>query len=233
MKYLVVMPAFNEEATIGAIIKEIKDTVPFSDILVVNDGSSDKTGRIADEKDALVINHPFNLGYGAALQTGFRFASKKKYDFVIIMDADGQHMPSSVQKLIDAMNKHDADVVIGSRFVEGSYNVGLLKKTGIILFSLIAKAYTGIKITDPTSGFQLINRNAFAYLAEGDNYPLDYPDVNIIMALHKRKFRIVETSVQMLENKYGKSMHSGLRPILYIIKMCLAIIMVLLRRTGK
>lgn len=233
MKYLVVMPAFNEEATIGAIIDEIKHTVPFSDILTVNDGSSDKTGSIAEGKNAMVINHPFNLGYGAALQTGFRFASKEKYDFVIIMDADGQHIPSSVQRLIDAMSRHDADVVIGSRFVEGDYNVGLLKKTGIILFSLIAKAYTGIKITDPTSGFQLINRTAFVYLAEGDNYPLDYPDVNIIMALHKRKFRIIETPVQMLENPYGKSMHSGLRPILYIIKMCLAIIMVLIRRAGK
>lgn len=233
MKYLVVMPAFNEGAAIGELIAEISEAMPFADILVVNDGSSDKTGSIANEKGVMVINHPFNLGYGAALQTGFRFASKRNYAFVIIMDADGQHIPSSVEKLIDTMNKQAVDVVIGSRFIEGNYKAGLLKKIGILLFSLIAKLYTGIKITDPTSGFQLINRTAFTYLAEGDNYPLDYPDVNIIMALHKRKFRIAETSVQMLENKYGKSMHSGLRPILYIIKMCLAIIMVLIRGTGK
>jgi len=213
VRHLVVLPAFNEEKSIGTVIREIKKSIPFADILVVN--------------------HPFNLGYGAALQTGFRFAAKRGYDRVFTLDADGQHIPSSAKSLLDAMREQDADVVIGSRFIGGGYRVNAAKKVGIWFFSLIARIYTGINITDPTSGFQLLNRKAFSYLSEGDNYPLDYPDVNIIMVLHKRRFKIVETSVVMIENLHGKSMHSGLRPIAYVVKMFLAIIMVLVRGTRK
>ncbi len=233
MKNLVIVPALNEEATIGRVIAEIKHNIPFSDILVINDGSTDRTRAIALQEGALVVNHPFNLGYGAALQTGFRFATKKGYDYAITMDADGQHISSSAANLVETLKQYDADVVIGSRFVGGGYRMGVMRKIGVALFSLVAKAYTGINITDPTSGFQLINRNAFSYLAEGDNYPLDYPDVNIIMALHKRKFKIVEAPVVMKEGVSGKSMHSGFRPLLYVLKMFLAIVMVLLRGKGR
>jgi glycosyltransferase involved in cell wall biosynthesis len=233
VRHLAVLPAFNEEKSIGMVIGEIRKAIPTADILVVNDGSEDRTGPISSGEGAVVVSHPFNLGYGAALQTGFRFATKKGYDYVFTIDADGQHIPSSAQGLLDAMRDQAADVVIGSRFIGGSYRVSVAKKIGIRLFSLIAKTYTGINITDPTSGFQLLNRKAFSYLAEGDNYPLDYPDVNIIMGLHKRKFKIVETSVEMIENREGRSMHSGLRPISYVVKMFLAIIMVLVRGTRK
>jgi hypothetical protein len=146
------------------------------------------------------------------------------------MDADGQHLPSSIQSLLAAMEKEGAHVVIGSRFLGGQYRPGISKKIGIWLFSRIAKWYTGINITDPTSGFQLLKGEVCSYLAEGDNYPLDYPDVNIIMTLHKKKFRVVEAPVTMVNNPYKKSMHSGLRPLSYIIKMVLAIVMVMLRR---
>ncbi len=229
MKYLIVIPAFNEEGTIGDVIDRIREHVPFADILIVNDGSSDKTSPIAGAKGASVINHPFNLGYGAALQTGFRYATAKGYDFVVTMDADGQHVPSSVSNLIEAMKSHSADVVVGSRFLEGNYRVGIAKKAGIWLFSNIARIYTGIAITDPTSGFQLYKRAVFVHLAKAENYPLDYPDVNIIMSLHKRRFKIVETPVTMKEGRNGKTMHSGLKPVLYVVKMCLAIVMVLVR----
>lgn len=229
MRYLTIIPAFNEEETISDVIEETKQSLSFADILVVNDGSKDRTSKIARDSGIIVINHTYNLGYGAALQTGFRFAEKNGYDFVIIMDADGQHIPSYAEGLIKAMQEYKADVVIGSRFINEGYRVGIIKKIGIWLFSFIAKRYTGIPITDPTSGFQLLNRPAFSYLAEGDNYPLDYPDVNIIMLLHKKQFRIVESAVVMKE-KNGKSMHSGLKPIVYIIKMFLSIVMVLVRK---
>ncbi len=229
MRYLAIIPAFNEEDSICDVIEEIKISLPFSDILVVNDGSNDRTSEIAQESEVMVINHPYNLGYGAALQTGFRFAKMRGYNMLITMDADGQHVPSNATNLINTMQEQRADVVIGSRFINGGYRVGFIKKIGIWLFSFIAKRYTGITITDPTSGFQLLNRAAFSYLAEGDNYPLDYPDVNIIMLLHKKQFRIVESAVMMKE-KNGKSMHSGLKPIFYIIKMFLSIVMVLVRK---
>lgn len=233
MKYLAVLPAFNEELSIGEVLTNVRSAIPFADVLVINDGSTDSSPRIARERGSMVINHPFNLGYGAAVQTGFRFGVREGYDFIIMMDADGQHNPTSVDNLIEAMQKNSADVVIGSRFLGGPYQMDIARKIGSWIFSRIARAYTGIRITDPTSGFQLLNRNAFAYLAEGDNYPLDYPDVNIIMALHKRNFRIVEASVVMTENTTGKSMHNGLKPFFYIVKMFLAIIMVLMKRTGR
>lgn len=233
MKYLVIIPAYNEERTVAAVIAEARENIPASDILVVNDGSEDGTRGAAAAEGVPVINHPFNLGYGATLQTGFRFAAKKGYDFIITIDADGQHVSSSARSLIDVMTDTGADVVIGSRFTGQGYKIGILRRIGIMLFSIIAKAYTGVRITDPTSGFQLINRRAFTYLAEGDNYPLDYPDVNIIMALYKKKFKIVEAPVEMKENTSGKSMHSGFRPVLYVVKMILAIIMVLVRARGR
>lgn len=229
MRYLIIIPAFNEEDTIEKVIKETKEYLQFADVLVVNDGSKDRTSKIAYDNGVMVITHPYNLGYGAAIQTGFRYAKQKEYDMVIIMDADGQHVPSAALNLIKTMQMEEADVVIGSRFLFGGYRVGLIKKIGIWLYSLIAKRYTGIPITDPTSGFQLLNRAAFSYLAEGDNYPLDYPDVNIIMMLHKKQFKIVESPVEMRQ-KNGKSMHSGLKPLVYIIKMFLAIIMVIVRK---
>jgi glycosyltransferase involved in cell wall biosynthesis len=233
MKYLIIVPAFNEEPTIGAVIDHIRQSASFADILVVNDGSTDGTRRKALERQVMVIDHPFNLGYGTALQTGFRFADDKGYDFVVTMDADGQHVSSSIGSLIETMNTQDADVVIGSRFLDGEYRIGIAKKIGIWLFSLIGKIYTGIGITDPTSGFQLLKRRVFSHLARGDNYPLDYPDVNIIMALHQMQFKVVEAPVQMVNDMSGKSMHSGLKPMGYVIRMFLAILMVCARGKGR
>ncbi len=233
MKYLVIIPSYNEERTVAAVIAETRVNIPDADILVVNDGSGDGTRTAAVAEGATVISHPFNLGYGAALQTGFRFAVKNRYDFVITMDADGQHVPSSARSLMEVMTESGADVVIGSRFTGQGYKIGMLRRIGITLFSLVAKAYTGIGITDPTSGFQLIGKNAFTYMAKGDNYPLDYPDVNIIMALHKSSFKIAEAPVVMRKNAEGKSMHNGLMPLLYVFKMCLAIVMVLVRGKNR
>ncbi|HXX57121.1 MAG TPA: glycosyltransferase family 2 protein [Thermodesulfovibrionales bacterium] len=232
-RYLVIIPALNEEATIEEVIREIKIHLPAADILVINDGSTDRTAAIALRQGVIVIDLPFNLGYGAALQTGFRFADKEGYESVITIDADGQHVPSSIESLLTTMEREAAHVVIGSRFIGGQYRTGIARKIGIWLFSRIARLYTGINITDPTSGFQLLKREVFSYLAEGDNYPLDYPDVNIIMILHKKKFKVVEAPVVMVNNPQKKSMHSGLNPIFYITKMVLAIIMVMMRREEK
>lgn len=228
--HLIIIPALNEEKTIAQVIEDTRKHVPFADVLVINDGSTDRTADIAKKMNVTVIDLPFHLGYGAALQTGFRFAEKYGYATVITMDADGQHLPSSIKNLLAAIEREGADVVIGSRFLEEGYTPGILRSMGIWLFSRIARVYTGTTITDPTSGFQLLNRNAFSYLSEGDNYPLDYPDVNIVMALHKKKFRVVEVPVKMVNNPHKKSMHSGLKPLFYVIKMALAIVMVILRR---
>lgn len=232
MSYLIVIPAYNEEATIGDVIQSIKKIKLGMDILVVNDGSSDRTSEIAKTAGAKVIDIPYNIGYGGAIQTGFRFAVDYNYDYVITMDGDGQHKPESIKSLIEVMETKKVDVVIGSRFLEGNYSMGLARRLGSWIFSWITKLYTGLRISDPTSGFQIYNRRVFTYLSLGDNYPLDYPDVNLIMALHRMNFQLTEAPVKMTV-KEGKSMHSGLKPLFYIFRMILAIILVLLYKEEK
>jgi glycosyltransferase involved in cell wall biosynthesis len=228
--YLIVIPAFNEEEHIADVLEAVKESNPHMDILVVNDGSMDATSDIARQKGAKVLDIPLNIGYGGAIQTGFRFAVEYGYDFVVTLDADGQHDPESVNVLIETLKREKVDVVIGSRFFEGSYRMGILRRIGARLFSVIARLYIGAKISDPTSGFQLLSRKVFSHLSKDDNYPLDYPDVNIIMALHKMNFKIIEAPARMREKLRGKSMHSGLRPVVYVLRMCLAILMVFIRK---
>ncbi|MBF0518044.1 MAG: glycosyltransferase family 2 protein [Nitrospirae bacterium] len=229
-KILIIIPAFNEEKSIGMVIDKIHKAAPEVDILVVSDGSTDATVAISRGLGAHVINHAFNLGYGGALQSGFRFALKKHYDVVITMDADGQHDPAYIINLLEARAGHGANVVIGTRFLESDYKTGIFKRAGIFLFSTIIRIYTGKTMTDPTSGFQLIDKAVLTYLSHGDNFPLDYPDANVIMLLHKKKFIIAETPVKMFDRTDGVSMHSGIKPLIYMIRMFLAIIMVVLRR---
>lgn len=230
LKTLVIIPAYNEEGTIQEVVMRTQREIPSADIVVVNDGSSDDTPRLAEQTGAMVLNLPCNLGYGGALQTGFRFATRHGYEVVVTIDGDGQHDPSGTHQLIAVMERERADVVIGSRFLQGQYRVGFARKLAIRVFSHLATRYTGTTFTDPTSGFQALSRRAFSYLALRDNYPLDYPDVHIIMALHRMNFKVVEAPVRMVEKVGGKSMHSGLKPVFYVVRMSLAIVMVLLKK---
>lgn len=227
---LVIIPALNEERFIGSVLSAIGKVNGSIDILVVNDGSKDTTADIAQEMGAMVIDHTYNLGYGAALQTGFRFAVIKGYDHVITLDADGQHDPGSIPELFRSLSATGADVIIGSRFSDGSYRMGFARRIGAWIFAGVARAYTGYRFTDPTSGFQLLNRTAFSCLASEESYPLDYPDVNIILLLHKKRFKVVEAPVHMISNVESDTMHSGMKPFMYVIRMILAITMILLRR---
>ncbi|MBF0520097.1 MAG: glycosyltransferase family 2 protein [Nitrospirae bacterium] len=229
-KTLIIIPAYNEEKNIGAVLDGIRDSQPDIDVVVVNDASLDQTGAVALRHGATVLNHTFNLGYGGALQTGFRFALSKHYEYVVTMDGDGQHDSSSIKNLFEAQTTTGANVVIGTRFLSGGYRMGPARTLGVALFRYITRLYTGIKFTDPTSGFQLLDKSVFSYLSKGDNYPMDYPDANTIMLLHRKKFKVVEAQVNMFQRREGTSMHSGLKPVAYVMKMMLAIIMVVLRR---
>ncbi|HDK41054.1 MAG TPA: glycosyltransferase family 2 protein, partial [Nitrospirae bacterium] len=132
---LVIIPAYNEEKVIGSVLEGIKKTGPVYDILVVDDGSSDRTAEMARESGVKVISHLFNLGYGAALQTGYKYALRKGYDTIVQLDGDGQHDPAYISALLDAINSNEADVVLGSRFLdEGVYDIPFIRKTGMKVF---------------------------------------------------------------------------------------------------
>lgn len=226
---LIVIPAYNEEKNISSLLETIRKKISEIDILVIDDGSTDCTARVAEKAGALVVKLPFNIGYGAALQTGFKYALMKRYQYVVQMDADGQHDPSSIKALLDEIRKEDVDVVIGSRFFGNKeYKAPFLRRTGIYIFGKIASIITGQSSTDPTSGFQALNRDAVRFYAS-PYYPVDYPDADVIIMLHRAGLRIREIPVTMHARKEGKSMHSGLKPLYYIFKMFLSMFVTLLR----
>jgi len=229
-KVIIVIPAHNEERNLPSLLESIRKKISEVDILVIDDGSTDRTARVAEKSGALVATLPFNMGYGAALQTGFKFALMKRYQYVVQMDADGQHDPGSIQALLDEIGKEDVDVVIGSRFLGNKerYKASFVRRTGIYIFGKIASIITGQSSTDPTSGFQALNRDALRFYAS-PYYPVDYPDADVIIMLHRAGLRIREIPVTMHTRKEGKSMHSGLKPLYYIFKMFLSMFVTLLR----
>jgi glycosyltransferase involved in cell wall biosynthesis len=229
-RILIVIPAFNEEEKIQAVVQGIRREMPEAVVLVVNDGSRDRTEERARAAGAKVLTHPFNMGYGVTLQTGYKYALKHGFDFVLQMDGDGQHAPGYLPVLLQGAREGGVDVVIGSRFLgEGEYRAGWIRQMGISLFRFLASRLCGQKITDPTSGYQALSRRAVDFCA-GDSFPGDYPDADVLVMMHRAGLRIREVPVRMHPNAQGRSMHSGLKPLYYIYKMCLSIGLNLLRQ---
>ena len=232
-KILIVIPAHNEEKNIGAVLKGIQKQSPEVPILVINDGSSDNTEKVALEHNAEVISLPYNSGYGIALQTGFLYAVKNDFSIVVQMDSDGQHDPADIKDLIEAVQKENCDVVIGSRFLsKDSYKSSLARHAGMLLFGGIASILCGQKVTDPTSGFQALKGQAIQFAAS-DNYPPDYPDADFIILLNRCGFKVKEIPVTMHASPEKESMHHGHKTIYYVFKMFLSIFVTLLRRSTK
>ena len=225
----IIIPAYNEAGRIATSIAGIRK-FGNADVVIVTDGSDDSTASEARAAGARVIELPFNLGYGAALQTGFKYALDKGYEFAVQMDADGQHDPLSIEALISPVLKDEVDVVIGSRFLDkGNYKAPFVRRMGMYFFGIITSVVTGRRITDPTSGFQALNKKVMEFYAS-DAYPADYPDADVIIMLHRQGFRFKEVPV-IMHNAAKRSMHGGiLKPLYYIFKMMLSIFVTLLRK---
>lgn len=228
-KILVIIPAYNEGARIGEVLQSVRKMNPELDVVVVDDGSKDKTAQAARSNGAAVISHPFNLGYGVAIQTGYKYASAKKYDFAVQMDGDGQHDPAYISRILAPVIADETDFVLGSRFLESeSYAPSLVRRLGMSFFRRLISILTGTEITDSTSGFQAFNRKVIKYFTT-EIFPCDYPDADLILTLHRAGFRIMEVPVRMHASASGKSMHAGWMPLYYIFKMLLSIFVTLLR----
>jgi len=227
-KVLVVIPARNEEASVGTVVSEVSKLHPDFDLLVVDDASRDRTAEVARAAGAGVVSAPIRLGYGGAVQTGFKYALEKDYDLVVLMDADGQHDPAYVQALVDA--SRDYDLVVGSRFKGGvTYRIPPVRLAGMKIFSRIASAISRQCLTDTSSGFQALTRKVFTLFALG-SYPVDFPDADTLIWVARHGFRIGEVPVEMHRRVSGKSMISGLGSSLkYGLKMPLAILVTILR----
>ena len=229
MRTLVLIPCFNEEGRVGSVVRSIGDVLPEADIIVVNDASSDGTEEEARNAGATVLSHTVNMGYGAALETGYSYAMQQGFDMIMQMDGDGQHIAEDLPVLATPLLTHAADIVIGSRYSPGNNpaDTPLLRKIGHRTFSGIISCLSGLRLADPTSGFHGLNRRALLFLSSGV-FPCDYPDADVILMAHLAGLRIREVPVRMRASAAGKSMHSGLRPLYYGVKMLLSIFIVLL-----
>jgi len=227
---LVLVPAYNESATIAGVLASVREQLPEFDVLVVSDGSTDDTCARAREGGARVLRLPFNLGIGGAVQAGFVFARDNGYRLVVQVDADGQHDPAEVRRLIDAMASHpSADMVCGSRFLskDHRYPAPVSRRTGIHIFAFLLSRLVGQRVTDPTSGFRLYNRRAIELFAR--DYPHDYPEVEAVLMLHHHRLRMQEVPVRMFERGGGVSSISSGKSAYYMIKVLLALFVGLAR----
>jgi glycosyltransferase involved in cell wall biosynthesis len=219
---LVIIPAYNEARFVGETVGRVLAAGNYT-VLVIDDGSVDETREVALAAGALVASHPFNLGYGAALQTGYKYALANDYDLLVQLDADGQHDPVWIGDLIAPVVAGKADLSIGSRFKKPSrYQMDPARSAGRRLFRLLLKWFGGPTIEDPTSGLQALSRRVFTFYSE-DFFPFDFPDIDVLLLAHKRGFRIEEIPVEMNPSPEGrKPMHTGLTTIYYPYKMLLS-----------
>lgn len=228
-KALAIVPAFNEEGSLPSLIQEIKRKCPSLDILVINDASSDNTSEAARHAGAKVLNLPFNLGIGGAVQTGFRYAENHGYQAVIQIDGDGQHDPAYAQAVLEPVLANRLDLSIGSRFLElESFKSTFSRRLGIRFFSLLLRSLTGLPISDPTSGFRAAGVNLISFYA--NDYPVDYPEPEAIMMARLFRARIGEVPVKMRERTSGISSIHFLHSCYYAVKVTLAILIHLLRQ---
>jgi glycosyltransferase involved in cell wall biosynthesis len=233
VKTLVLIPAFNEAARIGPVVQKVREMCPEYDVVVINDGSRDNTVAAAQAAGAEVVSHPFNMGYGVAIQTGYKYALRKDYDFLVQMDGDGQHDPSFIPQLLAPVVAGKNDFVLGSHFLGvESYEPSLARRFGMAFFRQLVSRLIGQRITDSTSGFQAFNRRVIRFFTT-EVFPCDYPDADMLITLHRAGFHIGEAPVRMYANAEGKSMHSGWKPIYYMFKMLLSIFVTLLRKKEK
>jgi hypothetical protein len=231
MRSLVVVPAYNEVQTVASVVRAVRRDAPGWDVLVVDDGSTDATGARAEAAGARVVRHPFNLGIGGAVQSGFRYAREGGYQRMVQVDADGQHDPKEIMRLVRMHEAEpDLDMVCGSRFLSEDYRypAPISRRTGIHLFAFLLSRIVGQRISDPTSGFRLYNRRAIELFAR--DYPHDYPEVEAVLMLHHHRLVMREVPVRMYERGGGRSSIGSGKSIYYMVKVLLAIGVGLVRR---
>jgi glycosyltransferase involved in cell wall biosynthesis len=226
---IAIVPAFNEEHTVARVIEEIRAFDPGFAIVVVDDGSTDRTAVVAERLGVQVLRLPFNLGIGGAVQTGYQYALDNGFELAVQVDGDGQHNPQEIARLVDPILEGNADMVVGTRFVEGGgYRGTRLRRVGIHLFAGVVSLMVGQRVTDTTSGFRAVNRKGIRLFAA--DYPHDYPEVEATVLLARHRLRMVEVPVVMRIRETGSSSITALRSVYYMVKVLLALFIGLFRR---
>jgi glycosyltransferase involved in cell wall biosynthesis len=229
VRRIAIVPAYNEEHNIGRLLGELRTQDPDLEVVVVSDGSTDRTAELAASAGAHVVRLPFNLGIGAAVQTGFRYAWEGGYELAVRLDGDGQHDPGQLRELVAPIAAGEADLVIGSRFIGNTgYRSSAARRVGIRVLARVVSWIAHERLTDTTSGFQALNRRTIALFAA--DLPRDYPEVEGLVMAIRRGIRVREVPVTMREREHGRSSIGTLGSIYYMIKVLLAVFVDLFRR---
>jgi hypothetical protein len=228
MKKLIIIPAYNESANIEKTVRDIEANASDFDYVIINDCSTDSTRAICERNGYNVVNLPINLGIGGAVQTGYLYALEYGYDVAVQVDGDGQHDPQFLRVMADYLEKHNVDMVIGSRFIEKEgFQSSKLRRAGIRYFTGLIKLCTGKKVTDPTSGLRMVGKNIIHLFAE--EYPKDYPEPETVVSVLKNGYNIEELPVVMRAREGGESSITMRKSVYYMVKVTLAILMENLR----
>lgn len=220
---IVIVPAYNEEESIGTLVAEIRERYPELDILVIDDGSVDRTAQVARASGAIVLPLPCNLGVGGAVQAGFAYASDFNYDYALRCDGDGQHPPESLGVLLKEIRKNEVDLVIGSRHLsDQKYRNTMLRSFGIRGLALLLSRICRKRVTDPTSGFQALNRPLLYFFAR--RYPTDYPEPEALALMRRQGYDFTEVAVPFRARTTGTSSIDTWDTLYYIIKVFLALV---------
>ena len=228
-----IVPAWNEAAVIGTVVDEIRSVRSDIEVVVVDDASVDDTAEIAREHGATVLRLPFNVGIGGAVQTGFRYARENDFDLAVRVDGDGQHDPAQLVAVVEPVLRGDADIVVGSRYLSprgDGYRSSAPRRLGIRILARVVSLLTRQRITDPTSGFQALNRKAIVLFAA--DYPHDYPEVEALVLLLRHRLRLREVPIEMRPRAAGRSSIQSLSSGYYMVKVLLALLVGSFRRNA-
>jgi glycosyltransferase involved in cell wall biosynthesis len=227
-KLLILIPAFNEEGAVGDVVRSVKSAMPGAPVLVVDDSSRDATVTVARAAGAQVLALPHHLGLGGCVQAGYKLAFELGYEFVIRVDGDGQHDARDIPKVFETLRASGCEMVIGSRYVDGNGGgTSLLRATGIRFFRMVLRPILGKPVRDPTSGFVGVNRSALEVFSR--SFPLEYPEIEALVVLQRRRFRFVEVPCRMLPRRTGRSSITPLKSIYYIVHVLLGVFMNVLK----
>lgn len=232
MKFLAIVPCYNEEASVAGVVSSVKAAMPGADVLVINDGSKDRTAEVAAGAGAKVINLPYNSGIGTAVQAGYQYAWRNGYDIAAQVDGDGQHDPEELHKIMKPVLEGRADIVVGSRFIKGEgFRSTPMRRFGINLFSRVLSVMTGERLTDPTSGFRATGRRMIKLFAH--EYPDDYPEVESLLLAHLAGLKVAEEPVLMRPRLGGRTSITPIKSAYYMIKVMMVLFIWLVRSKPK
>jgi glycosyltransferase involved in cell wall biosynthesis len=230
--FLIVVPAFNEEAAIAGVVKEIQQVLPGAPVLVIDDASIDGTKDRARAAGAGVLPLPYHLGLGGCVQAGYKMAYELGYDYVIRVDGDGQHDPADIPRILEALRTSGCQMVIGSRYYnQNGEHTSLLRGIGIVLFRMVLRPILGKPVSDPTSGFVGVNRQALEVFTK--SFPLEYPEIETLVVLQRKRFRFQEIACHMRPRRTGRSSITPVKSLYYIVHVLLGVFVNVLKFEGR